>query len=78
MPRADYKTCRICGRHVDEVGELSHTRLCAEHSEARYKENVDGLHYKRGPALERWRRGMILSAGGILPDSLFTTTTERT
>jgi hypothetical protein len=30
--------------------------------------NVDGLHYKRGEPLDRWRRAMAASVGAILID----------
>src|SRR5437868_4062521 len=43
MPRSDYKTCRVCGRHESEVGPLSHTRLCSEHSAQRFTENIDAM-----------------------------------
>jgi hypothetical protein len=35
------------------------------------------LHFKVGIPLERWRRGMIRCAGGILPERLDTTTERR-
>lgn len=70
MPRPDYKTCRECGRHVDECGPLSHTRLCADCSFVRLAENVVGLAEHTGEPLRRWRLGMIRCAGGLTPDDL--------
>lgn len=78
MPRLDYKTCRNCNGHADDVGELSHTRLCTECSRELLYENIDGLRFKAGKPLAKWRRGMILSAGGVLPETLLLTDTERT
>ena len=63
-------TCRKCGRHRDECGDLSNTRLCDECGRELLLENIDGLKFKRGAPLTKWRRGMILSAGGVLPDNL--------
>jgi len=57
MPRADRKTCLICRRHCDEVGPISHA--------GRFAENVIGLHTMTGPAVPRWRLGMVRSAGGF-------------
>jgi hypothetical protein len=70
MPRLDYKTCKGCGKHADEVGPLSWTRQCADCGKARLIENVDGLHDHTGEALQRWRRGMVACAGGVLLDDL--------
>lgn len=77
MPRYDLKTCRNCGGHADDVGVLSHTRLCDACGRELLRENIDGLRYKVGVPLERWRRGMILSAGGVLPETLLPTSRER-
>jgi hypothetical protein len=49
---------------------MSRRRLCNECGHVLRETNNDQLHYKRGEALTKWRRGMILSAGGILPDVL--------
>ena len=57
---------------------MSRRQLCKPCGHLLRNTNNDGLHYKRGEALRRWRRGMILSAGGDLPDSLLPTDTERT
>lgn len=70
MPRYDLKTCRACGRHADEVGPLSHSRLCGPCGTERLTENVVGLATKTGPALRRWRRGMAASVGAVLLDEV--------
>lgn len=70
MPKETYARCRLCNRHRDEVGLLSHTRLCGECARVELLENVDGLHFKRGWPLERWRRGMAASVGAVLPEDL--------
>jgi hypothetical protein len=31
-------------------------------------ENIIGLAEHKGPALDRWRRGMVACAGGVLLD----------
>ena len=68
MPRDDYKTCKACGRHVDEAGPMSRRRLCAECGEERLRENIDGIHFHRGPAFTRWRRALAASVGAVLLD----------
>jgi hypothetical protein len=68
MPKLTYKTCRECGRHTDEAGPLSHTRLCEVCSYNLLTENVIGLATRSGPALARWRRGMAASVGAVLLD----------
>ena len=70
MPRHDYKRCRACGRHVDEVGELSHTRLCGSCGEAINYQAADEQHHHRGEFFQRWRRGIAASVGGVLIDDL--------
>lgn len=62
--------CKSCDKHRDEVGTLSWTGLCTPCAIARVAENVDGLYYMRGEPLQRWRRGMVRVAGGILLDDL--------
>lgn len=49
---------------------MSWSGLCAECGRDVLLTNIDGLHYKRGEPLRRWRVGMILAAGGVLPDTL--------
>lgn len=51
------------------VGPISWSGLCRVCAQELVAENLDGLMGKRGPALRRWRRGVVLSAGGVLPDS---------
>jgi len=70
MPRLDYKRCRACGRHVDEVGVLSHTRLCVEDSIRINRQAADEQHHHRGEFFQRWRRGIAASVGGVLIDDL--------
>lgn len=70
MPRDDYKTCRVCGRHASECGPLSHTRLCADDAQRLLAENVIGLAEHQGEPLLRWRLGMIRCAGGLIPQDL--------
>lgn len=67
MPRDDYKTCKECGRHADEVGPLSWARLCGDCGVGRLTENIIGLHTMTNPARDRWRRGML---GSVFPELL--------
>lgn len=39
-------------------------------AELRLRENIIGLAEHKGEPMQRWRRGMILCAGGITPDDL--------
>ena len=70
MPRLDYKRCKGCGRHSDEVGPLSRTRQCPDCGDARLRENIEGLHKHHTPVVNRWRRGVAASVGGVLLDDL--------
>ena len=77
MPDARRVKCQRCKRHVEECGPVSWRGLCDECWKTAVVTNMDGLHYKRGEPLTRWRRAMILSVGGILPDDLDTITEGR-
>lgn len=72
MPDGRRTTCQHCGRHKDEVGEISWRGKCIECGTRLAEEAADDLHYHRGTKFEIWRRNVILSAGGILPDNLET------
>ena len=50
--------CTCCGRHRDEVGELSWTGLCANCWPAILEENVMGIHRKSGMPHRRRLRGI--------------------
>jgi len=69
MGRVDYKTCRECGRHADDVGELSHTRLCVECGRARLRDAVIEQVEHRGPTFEYWRTRIAASVGAVLLDA---------
>lgn len=60
--------CRACGRHRDEVGELSWTGLCAEDARRLSDEANDDLHFHRGPVFALWRQRMAECVGGVLLD----------
>lgn len=64
MPRADYKRCKVCGRHADEVGPLSHQRLCSQHALERMRDNNLQIHAGSGPYYERRRYGIALREFG--------------
>ena len=77
MPRADLKTCRLCGRHASDTGPLSHTRLCNDCGVKRKTDELSQLHEHGGPHFDHWRRQVILAAGGIVPDRLDTALEQR-
>lgn len=61
--------CRNCGLDSREEDiELSWTRLCPRCGRELMVENIDGLKYKAGEPLLRWRRAMAASVGGVLLD----------
>jgi len=70
MPDARRRFCKECGKHTDEVGPLSWTGLCAEHSVERYISNVHQMHTRSGPNFLKWRRSMAASVGGVLVDDV--------
>lgn len=70
MPRLDYVYCRHCGGHRETVGPLSRHRKCAKCAEELLAENIEGMATMTGHVRDRWARGMILSAGGLLPERL--------
>lgn len=72
MPRADYKTCKVCERHADECGPLSWTRQCGDCGTSALVENIEGIHRHTGPAFRRWRHGIAASVGAVLLDELET------
>lgn len=55
---------------MSECGPLSARYLCLECGESAALENRRGLMAHRGPALLRWRRGVVAAAGGILMEDL--------
>lgn len=64
------KSCRVCGRRDSPATPISWRGKCLPCAQRLQAENIDGLHTMEGVARDRWRRGMILSAGGLLPDRL--------
>ena len=69
MPRTDYKNCRLCGKHVSEVGELSHTRLCVPCGQRQLRASVLEQRDHRGPIFQHWRTRIAASVGATLLDS---------
>lgn len=47
-----------CGRHRSEVGLISWRGLCETCGHVKVNENVDGIHFRTGPAYERWLLGI--------------------
>lgn len=46
---------------------MSWTGQCPDCGKAALIENATGISLHRGPAFERWRRGMAASVGAALP-----------
>jgi hypothetical protein len=70
MPDRRWARCRECGVHRNEAGELSWTGLCVPCGDRLRAENIMGLHLKTGYPLDRWRRAMAASVGGVLLDDV--------
>lgn len=68
MPRDDYKTCRNCSGHTDDVGPLSHSRLCRRCSRQLVEQNYDQVQARSGPFFQRWRERTAASLGAELLD----------
>jgi hypothetical protein len=47
---------------------VSVTHLCETHSRERLLDNIEQMHARSGPNFQKWRRGMILCAGGTILD----------
>ena len=70
MPKPTYKTCRNCGRHSDEVGEMSHTRLCRDCGPLLLAASVIEQVNHDGPTFQHWRRRIAASVGAVVADDL--------
>jgi hypothetical protein len=55
--------CRICGKKAEEVGGISQTGLCPEHSHERFAANLDAMKSMRGPFAQWWAFRMAASVG---------------
>lgn len=62
MPHPEYANCRICGRHKDECGPLSWTRLCISCGVLRSAANNLQIAVKEGPFYEHQQRRTFLAA----------------
>ena len=72
MPDYRRATCKRCHGHRDDVGGISWNGHCIGCAEELLTENIVGLATMTGHVRDRWARGMILSAGGLLPERLQT------
>jgi len=59
MPDSRRARCVVCKRHRDEVGPLSWSGLCAEHSVQILVESNLQISQKRGPAHRRRLHGYL-------------------
>ena len=57
MHRSDYLYCKNCGRSREDVGPLSHTRLCSDCAEVRFVANAIGIRDDTGPEAQRRKYG---------------------
>lgn len=53
--------CRVCGFEGTRE-EISQQGFCPEHSEERFRANLEQLRSQRGPFFEHWAMRTILSA----------------
>lgn len=58
-----YAHCRHCGRHRDEVGELSKRGRCADCAWTRHVTEVTELREQRGPYAAYWAFKIAESVG---------------
>lgn len=63
-------SCKVCGATADEVGAISQTGLCPDHSKERFLDNLDAMKTMSGPYAHNWRRAMAASVGGVLLDDV--------
>lgn len=64
------RTCRVCGRGVPEVSNVSQQGFCPDHGRERMEANVEQLQAHHGPQFDHWRRRCIAAFGGIVPENL--------
>jgi hypothetical protein len=64
MPDPRRRSCRQCGRHETEVGPISWAGYCGRCGAERLTENMDGIHFREGPAHERRRYGIAVKEFG--------------
>lgn len=78
MARGNRATCRCCGKHKSEVGEISWAGYCGTCGPAIREAQNDDMHYHRGPYLLQWRRATATSVGAILLEDLEAYLASRT
>jgi hypothetical protein len=76
MPRSDYRICRECGRHSDECGPLSHTRLCGDCGMTRLAASVVEQVEHEGPIFQHWRARIAASVGAVIAERDNATATD--
>ena len=70
MTDARRARCKRCGKHRDEVGELTWSGYCIEHAREAVESNVEQMQARSGPNFTRWRRSMAASVGAVLLDDV--------
>ena len=68
MPDGRRRTCKVCGRHMDEVGPISWRGYCGEHGVEINRAANHDMHYHTGHYFERWRVSMAASVGAVFPN----------
>jgi hypothetical protein len=62
------QTCKRCGKHRSEVGQMSWTGQCQACGEKRLWDNALAISRHDGPEFQRYRRAMVAAFGGVLLD----------
>lgn len=61
------RTCRLCGKHADEVGPITWGGYCIEHGLQVKEENARQLHARSGPAFRYWRKRTLAALEAMPP-----------
>jgi hypothetical protein len=68
--RNNRRRCLVCGKHRNEVGNISWAGNCRNCGHERLLENIDGIATHSGPAFMRWRYSIAASVGAVPLDVL--------
>lgn len=63
-------SCRVCGKHKNEVGAISWSGNCANCAMLKLEYNVLSIHTRSGEPFKEWRRSVAASVGAVLLDDL--------
>jgi hypothetical protein len=68
MPDPRRASCRRCGAHKSACGPISWSGLCQACAIGAVTVNVTDMHHLTGEVVQRWRRAVAASVGGVLLD----------